>query len=429
MILSWIPNSTLKHNPRSIENSPARISPRRSPKQEFACTPTTPLEDINNPMLTGTCTTKATPTSQQTSYSRSCSNTSGQSAVVGSITSTSSGYVSETPSLKNTQKHSVPRGAVVPNNTPVKAKSKTFKSEETKFDSVTSPSTDSSESPDGTPEKKLFMQLQNKNRLRGSVERMRERNSSSRSITSIEMEGDSLVVVTEELNVHEQPENLNGEKMDEEDDIFNCEQNIDDCISCTNSCNTRAQASSSNREHNVIDSESEDTEPQPNNASSDVDKLKSSLDLKLTLTSSAAPHDVSNQCNASRDTADQSTDASISDPVASSTSDSAISPGAESSDADVQDGYSTSSGSTSGPDSRPSTPLTPVMTSPVRFSTPITTSQSDAGISPVVAPGVTFGGFARSPTVVVDSSATMVHDLRFPQNSVTRLVIMLAHAI
>ena len=39
LILTWIPNSTLKKNPRSIENSPAaqtRVTPRRSPRQEYA---------------------------------------------------------------------------------------------------------------------------------------------------------------------------------------------------------------------------------------------------------------------------------------------------------------------------------------------------------------------------------------------------------
>lgn len=38
LILTWIPNSTLKRNPRSIENSPAqtRVTPRRSPRQEYA---------------------------------------------------------------------------------------------------------------------------------------------------------------------------------------------------------------------------------------------------------------------------------------------------------------------------------------------------------------------------------------------------------
>ncbi|XP_071106682.1 TBC1 domain family member 16-like isoform X2 [Haliotis cracherodii] len=43
LILTWIPNATLKKNPRSIENSPnkskgntPRASPRRTPKQEFA---------------------------------------------------------------------------------------------------------------------------------------------------------------------------------------------------------------------------------------------------------------------------------------------------------------------------------------------------------------------------------------------------------
>lgn len=37
LILTWIPNSTLKKNPRSIENSPAqtRVTPRRSPRQEY----------------------------------------------------------------------------------------------------------------------------------------------------------------------------------------------------------------------------------------------------------------------------------------------------------------------------------------------------------------------------------------------------------
>ena len=38
LILTWIPNTALKKNPRSIENSPmhARPSPRRSPRQEYA---------------------------------------------------------------------------------------------------------------------------------------------------------------------------------------------------------------------------------------------------------------------------------------------------------------------------------------------------------------------------------------------------------
>ena len=38
LILTWIPNSTLQKNPRSIENSPAqmRVTPRRSPRQEYA---------------------------------------------------------------------------------------------------------------------------------------------------------------------------------------------------------------------------------------------------------------------------------------------------------------------------------------------------------------------------------------------------------
>lgn len=39
LILTWIPNSTLKKNPKTIQNSPGgspRISPRRTPKQEFA---------------------------------------------------------------------------------------------------------------------------------------------------------------------------------------------------------------------------------------------------------------------------------------------------------------------------------------------------------------------------------------------------------
>lgn len=38
LILTWIPNSTLKKNPRSIEHSPAqtRVTPRRSPRQEYA---------------------------------------------------------------------------------------------------------------------------------------------------------------------------------------------------------------------------------------------------------------------------------------------------------------------------------------------------------------------------------------------------------
>jgi len=37
LILTWIPNSTLKKNPRSIENSPAltKVTPRRSPRQEY----------------------------------------------------------------------------------------------------------------------------------------------------------------------------------------------------------------------------------------------------------------------------------------------------------------------------------------------------------------------------------------------------------
>ena len=55
LILTWIPNATLKKNPQSIDSSPAksrtstpRISPRRTPKQDFSKSDESPAVGIND---------------------------------------------------------------------------------------------------------------------------------------------------------------------------------------------------------------------------------------------------------------------------------------------------------------------------------------------------------------------------------------------
>lgn len=69
LILTWIPNSTLKKNPRSIENSPAqtRVTPRRSPRQEYAHVDS-PSSSAQSPTNSSTIDVDATSSCQGDTY-------------------------------------------------------------------------------------------------------------------------------------------------------------------------------------------------------------------------------------------------------------------------------------------------------------------------------------------------------------------------
>ena len=172
-----------------------------------------------------------------------------------------------------------------------------------------------------------------KNKLQ---ERVKERTSSSRSVTSIEMEGDNLVVVTEEVDDSiflddnqptesaKQPSSTNNMVASGQNNNSNSGQNNDSSLV------SESQSSHLHVDENNENSNSGSTTPSPSPSRDDVVKLKSSLDLKLNVDADGLPID---------NTSDVLTTPEISI-TRSRTS-------------------SGSSSLTSGPDSRPPSPITP----------------------------------------------------------------------
>ncbi len=172
-----------------------------------------------------------------------------------------------------------------------------------------------------------------KNKLQ---ERVKERTSSSRSVTSIEMEGDNLVVVTEEVDdsiflddnqsgeSSRQPSSTNNMASNGENNNSNSGQNKES-PSLAGDLSSHLHVDDANDNSN-----SGSTTPSPSPSRDDVVKLKSSLDLKLNVDADGLPID---------NTSDVLTTPEISI-TRSRTS-------------------SGSSSLTSGPDSRPPSPITP----------------------------------------------------------------------
>lgn len=199
LILTWIPNTSLKKNPRSLQNSPLHpvASPRKSPRQEFAKTSWSPAQ---SPLANGNQHHRGD-SGQETSPSGSSS---------GDAPKLSTSLKSQTDSGIGNEDIVDSKHEDVVNNGENNGKSITR--EPLSHCSIDSPS---SESEIGAPssEQQLQCLLQHKKvtdlkeaavaapeTRQGADEERKPRTSSNRSVTSIEMEGDNLVVVTEEID-------------------------------------------------------------------------------------------------------------------------------------------------------------------------------------------------------------------------------------
>ena len=241
MILTWIPNKTLQKNPRSIENSPnrteppPRISPRRSPRQEFAReepTPspvTSPQESNISSEPNGTASSEKPPTTDESS-----SGSDGSSSYEGISEKVSSSFKSQSDSgigheeISDSYKSGYLPGIHKPvmgvtAKTELHSKKRTASIERCGSQDREQKSSGSSMSDSPTTDEQLNMLVQNK-----VHERVKERTMSNRSGTSsnrsvsIEMEGDNLVVTTEELE--DSPFEEPKEEAEKEEPVVNGEE-------------------------------------------------------------------------------------------------------------------------------------------------------------------------------------------------------------
>lgn len=246
MILTWIPNSTLRKNTRSIENSPNRShgttpksSPRRTPRQEFSkpdnsvVTPTTCMTDLS-PL--DSCVSICSDAGERNAQNAACKKMSIDSTAdsLGSKEGSSEGL---TPDDENVRKFSgtsngsrfdsgvASVGEEVQNNeksisnlnkekhvgqnvndlyvdkvSKINSQLKTLTKLALDEDSINCKPNSSEESNVSESELKTIR---------------KQRTSSSKSV-SIEMDGDSLCITTEELDdeVLSNGENINSEESD-----------------------------------------------------------------------------------------------------------------------------------------------------------------------------------------------------------------------
>ena len=233
--------------------------------------------------------------------------------------------------------------------------------EEAEIGALSNSSSSSSDLDSPREEKKLFNMMLAKNKLQ---EKVKERTSSSRSVTSIEMEGDNLVVVTEEVDDSiflddNQTPCSSGEIENSDETILQSDSRDN------NSEQSQRQPISQDKDllcdtHSDTGASSATTPSHSPNAH--VSKLKSSLDLKLQLDTDGLPID--------------------------STSDVLTTPEISITRSRTSSG---SSSLTSGPDSNPPTPPSSCPDSPKFL--------SESEVSEVGSEGV--------------------HNCRFPDNSVT----------
>lgn len=397
LVLTWIPNSSLKKNPRSIQNSPNTSvattptpSPRRTPRQEFSKlnqpvttpSPTTSLRESSDGyehyyMDRGTVRGKkkhsidnASVNSEVSYGSRddsqsvdSWTNPEEASRKLSCSNKSDSGIGTE-EIVQNNEKNlvfgpqklgKIPVGVNVndlhhekDNNSEVKNTNQQENEEE-----ISSPDTS-----DGlTPEEQLAALL-NRNKLHAKA---RERLDSNKSV-SIEMDGDNLVITTEEI---EKTVDTASKDRFLEDRNINKNESKFDTSSSSNSQSTDADG---------ISFSSDSTQPSPSNAHynrmltelkeglnpADSDKCDSSTcyDSSDTAVGSVidnhhsrvnVPTDL--KLNSSTTTADNNTqNCSLTTPDISVTRYRLT---------------SSSSGSTSGPDSEPPSPCSSIPNSPL----------------------------------------------------------------
>ena len=229
LILTWIPNSTLHRNPRSIENSPGhqKISPRRSPRQEYSKSdaPTSgsasnsPQDSLGSEdsakknyvggadddgiSVSSSSSDLAYPGySSKTAMGESVKSQTDSGFLSSSAQSGKSNLTAEYSRSAGRDSGSGCDGCVGYHENGIAGSKASGTTSGTRLGS--SGDSISSDSESISTEAQLMF-LMNKAKLHNPATQQlkdtekKKRTSSGRSITSIEMEGDSLVIVTEEI--------------------------------------------------------------------------------------------------------------------------------------------------------------------------------------------------------------------------------------
>lgn len=340
LILTWIPNSTLKKNPRSIENSPAqtRIA-RRSPRQEYSrvslgtgCS--TDESAIQSPVTFG-----GSSFGDAGTYVRRVSDDNDGTpqnnergilqkpihigANVNQIHKQSN--VVKNCNVARTEDNSVVLGAVGGRD---------------EADDIPCETSRSSESESPSTEQQLKVLVQRNKVQNSAAQQLREQESrkcsgsSGRSVASVEMDGDNLVVVTEEIDddTFESP-SLAVANEDVESKFGPIEESA--AVDANNGHSSDRESSSSdsssssdgNRYEKIINCMKSDRIENECCSKPDINRLKESLDLKLKLEKGS---------DSEKKVSDHNFNLSVNSRNRSS-----------------------SSSATSGPDSEPSSPVTP----------------------------------------------------------------------
>jgi len=197
LILTWIPNSTLKKNPRSIENSPAqnRVTPRRSPRQEYAHvdypssaaqSPTNSAIDVD---VTASSDERRSSSSAICSRGDSCTITNNASQSYDDTVASENGCESKNNVKPSCTPTNTCRARVGVNVNPIRDKCTNLltqnNAEQTASERGDAVSDGSRSSVTVAASRQLAM-LSSRS------------DSSNKSVASVEMDGDNLVIVTEE---------------------------------------------------------------------------------------------------------------------------------------------------------------------------------------------------------------------------------------
>lgn len=335
LILTWIPNSTLKKNPRSIENSPAqtRIT-RRSPRQEYSrvslgtgCS--TDESAMQSPVAGGGSSYGDAGTyvrrmsedndgTQQNNERGILQKPIHIGANVNQIHKQSN--VVKNCNVARTEDNNVVFGAVGGRD---------------EVDDIPCETSRSSESESPSTEQQLKLLVQRNKVPNSAAQQLQEQESrkcsasSGRSVASVEMDGDNLVVVTEEIDddTFESPSRAVANK-DVESKFGLIEGSAANGHSSDReSSSSDSSSSDGNRYEKIINCMKSDRIENECCSKPDINRLKESLDLKLKLEKGS---------DNEKKVSDHNFNLSVNSRNRSS-----------------------SSSATSGPDSEPSSPVTP----------------------------------------------------------------------
>ena len=405
LILTWIPNSTLQKNPRSIENSPAqaRITPRRSPRQEYSksdfrasCSAgDSPVESPSRGIGSGDAKIRRRSEGAMLSDSMLRNNT--KDVPNGRIPAKIGTNVNQLHE-KQTNVH---RETIATNGSARLEGSETNADMQNTATAVSDQIEESANgqtedrayengNPTAEPQQKLQTSENEKakilnsktQQLKNEESSSKRRSSSNRSVASIEMEGDNLVVVTEEIDDEAFMVDADGNGAG--DEKFNVVRSRN-----SNQIEQKNSSSSSDSSHPSLTGNQATKQSQSSTLSQhhhpcgnrDVTRLKETLDLRLNLNTASGLESKISDCNFN------------------------IQCGGVSSRT-----LSSSSTATSGPDTDTPSPVTPPPCDTVAAA-----GSPSGGSEEYVAilDRIDCGESAESPSFV------MTHNMSFPDNSVS----------